>query len=229
MEYFMFLLTGHSSFMNWNMVKAVARNGISSAFISEADKEAALKDFKQKVSRIETVLAETEIAGAEETVQKEPEQPSSEPVVKETSSGTTLSVPQIKNVLNPVGAIQKTEIEIIAGRQAVEKLKEGKTDVKEALVIINDIAKAEELRQEGLNVAAAVMVQKEEKSKLKGSKKIGTIGQYKGAAVRVYWNEKTKQLMFYSKEGLDGADVEVLKEMFANMQTEGIKADTLKE
>ena len=147
--------------------------------------------------------------------------------VKSAKMGLPI-VAQVKNTLNPVGKVQKTAITIVIGRQALEMLQKEEFNTKEVMLVINDSSKAEELRQEGLNVATAVAVQKKEKAKLKGSKKIGTAGTYNGAVVRAYWNSESKELMFYSKSGLDGADIEQLKEMFANMQTEGLKSEAFK-
>ncbi len=57
-EYAQFLLTGHSELMNWNNVKEVAKNGIKSSFISERDKEQALKIFNERIRIIERLVME---------------------------------------------------------------------------------------------------------------------------------------------------------------------------
>ena len=58
MEYIKLIMTGHDSMMNWNTMKEIARNGIMTAFISEADKEQLLKEFDLKVTKIETLLTQ---------------------------------------------------------------------------------------------------------------------------------------------------------------------------
>lgn len=55
-EYMQFLLTGHDSFMNWNTVKEVGRNGIKTAFITEVDRTKALGEFNSRIRRIETLV-----------------------------------------------------------------------------------------------------------------------------------------------------------------------------
>lgn len=57
-EYAQFLLTGHDQLMNWNNVKEVARQGIKSSFIPDADKERALKTFNERIRIIERLLME---------------------------------------------------------------------------------------------------------------------------------------------------------------------------
>jgi len=57
-EYAQFLLTGHSELMNWNNVKEVAKNGIKSSFISDRDKEQALKVFNERIRIIERIVTE---------------------------------------------------------------------------------------------------------------------------------------------------------------------------
>ncbi|MEI8390216.1 MAG: hypothetical protein WCG23_10080 [bacterium] len=57
-EYMQFLLTGHDSFMNWNVVKQAAKNGIQTAFISEPDKADALNIFDDRTRKIEKLIKE---------------------------------------------------------------------------------------------------------------------------------------------------------------------------
>lgn len=44
--------------MNWNNVKEAARNGIKSSFISDKDKEEALKVFSERIRIIERLVTE---------------------------------------------------------------------------------------------------------------------------------------------------------------------------
>ena len=44
--------------MNWNNVKEVAKNGIKSSFISDRDKEQALKVFNERIRIIERIVTE---------------------------------------------------------------------------------------------------------------------------------------------------------------------------
>lgn len=57
-EYAQFLLTGHSKLMNWNNIKEVAKNGIKSSFISDKDKEQALRIFNERIRIIERIITE---------------------------------------------------------------------------------------------------------------------------------------------------------------------------
>ncbi|MCL2143967.1 MAG: hypothetical protein FWH43_00510 [Endomicrobia bacterium] len=66
MEYLMFLITGHDSFMNWNSVKKVARQGIMSAFISDASREEALRTFQKRVSLIEKLMTDMSVVETDE-------------------------------------------------------------------------------------------------------------------------------------------------------------------
>lgn len=59
-EYMQFLMTGHSNFMDWNNVKQSARDGIRSAFISEADKVAATQTLETRINQIQGLLTEVQ-------------------------------------------------------------------------------------------------------------------------------------------------------------------------
>ena len=86
-EYMQFLMTGHSNFMDWNNVKQSARDGIRSAFISEADKVTATQTLETRINQIQGLLTEVQgKANAAQLVHNQAVEQRPNPIVPSTES-----------------------------------------------------------------------------------------------------------------------------------------------
>jgi adenosine deaminase len=99
-EYNQFLLTGHSSFMNWNNVKQSARDGIEAAFIPEAEKVEARQVLESRINQIQKLHdevlgkaeAQAKLEDAARTNRPAPIVPSAEAVEAAKSEPTNAHV-----------------------------------------------------------------------------------------------------------------------------------------
>lgn len=126
--------------------------------------------------------------------------------------------------INPISKIKNNAINIISLNEIQKQNSKTKFNVSKKLLVVNNKLIANKLREEGFNVVSVKIV--ENKKDLKDCVKISGIStQYNHSVVRVYWNSKTKEIVFYSKKGLVGVDIENLKQLLNKSFLDGIKND----
>ncbi|MFA6613152.1 MAG: hypothetical protein WCS83_00045 [Endomicrobiia bacterium] len=126
--------------------------------------------------------------------------------------------------INPISKIKNKAVNIISLNEIQKPNSETKFNISRKLLLVNNRLIANKLREEGFNVVSIKIV--ENKKDLKECVKIsGVTTQYNNSVVRVYWNSKTKEIVFYSKKGLIGVDIENLKQSLNKAFSDGIKND----